>query len=425
MMTLMEPPSVLSSPQRRCQVLLMFYLPGHTITPEFIGKVNGVDATTARQDIAETEEEIQRYHRLAIASGADGSYRIEGTTLDLRLCLLHWLRRAFRLCPHFVSQHFTPALKTHLKQQGIARTLYDDTNLQALVNRCGRSLQRQFECRDTQFLRLYLQYCLLQHHQGESPSFNSLQSTWTRTTQEFQVAAEIVRHWQRRIHQQPHCSEQQFLALLFMLMRTPNPVYDGHAQDRQLHLAIDQLIDRFQQLAGRQLGNEQSLRDQLYIHLAQALNRCIFGIGIDSQLTEEIHRLYPRLMRTTREALVDFETRYTLQFSHEEAALIAIIFGAGLMQESELHEKEVVLLTGDNPALEQEIEQQLRELTLLPLNVKYLAARTFQKEGAPKSVSLVVSPYAVALPLFSPPLIHADRPLSDHQRQHISKVLDA
>ncbi len=165
MMTLMEPPSVLSSPQRRCQVLLMFYLPDHTITPEFIGEVNGVDATTARQDIAETGEEIQRYHRLAIASGADGSYRIEGTTLDLRLCLLHWLRRAFRLCPHFVSHHFTPALKTQLKQQGIARTLYDDTNLQALVNRCGRSLQRQFECRDTQFLRLYLQYCLLQHHQ--------------------------------------------------------------------------------------------------------------------------------------------------------------------------------------------------------------------------------------------------------------------
>jgi hypothetical protein len=33
-----------------------------------------------------------------------------------------------RLCPQFVSHHFTPALKTQLKQQGIARTLYDDTN---------------------------------------------------------------------------------------------------------------------------------------------------------------------------------------------------------------------------------------------------------------------------------------------------------
>lgn len=169
MMTVLEPPSVLSSPQRRCQALLMLYLPGHSITAEYIGMVNNVDVSTARQDVIEAGEEVERYHRLAIATQADGCYRIEGTTLDLRLCLLHWLRRALRLCPHFVTQHFTPALKTQLKQLKIPRTLYDETNLQALVNRCARSLQREFECRDGQFLRLYLQYCLLQHHQGESP----------------------------------------------------------------------------------------------------------------------------------------------------------------------------------------------------------------------------------------------------------------
>ena len=68
---------------------------------------------------------LQRYHRLDIVTHHDGSYRIEGTVLNQRLCLLHWLRRALRLCPHFVSQQFTPALKTALKQQGIARPLYD------------------------------------------------------------------------------------------------------------------------------------------------------------------------------------------------------------------------------------------------------------------------------------------------------------
>ena len=94
------------------------------------------------------------------------------------------------------------------------------------------------------------------------------------------------------------------------------------------------------------------------------------------------------------------------------------------MQESDLQEKQVVLLTGNNPVLEQEIEQQLRELTLLPLTVKYLAVNTFQKEGAPKNSTLVISPYAIALPLFSPPLIHAEQPLSEHQQQHICKILE-
>ena len=53
MMTVHEPPSVLSSPQRRCQALLMLYLPGHVITPEYIGKVNNVDVSTARQDLVD------------------------------------------------------------------------------------------------------------------------------------------------------------------------------------------------------------------------------------------------------------------------------------------------------------------------------------------------------------------------------------
>ncbi len=424
MMTVLEPPSVLSSPQRRCQALLMLYLPGHVITPEYIGNVNNVDVSTARQDIVEAGLEIERYHRLAIATSADGSYRIEGTNLDLRLCLLYWLRRALRLCPHFVAHYFTPAIKTQLKQLKIARNLYDETNLQALVNRCGRSLQRQFESRDGQFLRLYLQYCLLQHHQGESPYFNPQQGAWASATVEFQTAAEIVRHWQRRVRQIPNHHEQHFLALLFMLLKIPDPHDDAHEQDQQLQHAVTRLVDHFQQVAGCRFTDESGVSNHLYIHLAQALNRCVFGIGIDNHLSEEIHRLYPRLIRTTRVALLEFETRYSLRFSDDEAALIAVIFGAGLMQESELHEKQVVLLTGDNPSLEQEIEQQLRELTLLPLNVKYLAVPIFQKEGAPKDSTLVISPYAIVLPLFSPPLIHAEQSLSEHQQQHICKILE-
>lgn len=171
---------------------------------------------------------------------------MEGAALDQRLCLLHGLRRGLRLCPHFVSHHFTPALKTQLKQQGIARTLYDDTNLQALVNRCSRALNRQFDCRDVHFLRLYLQYCLLQHHLGQSPTFTHEQQRWAQAAAEFSLAEEIVRHWQRRVAATPHAGEQLFLALLFMLLKTPDPIRDGHQHDRRLHLAISGLIHRFQ-----------------------------------------------------------------------------------------------------------------------------------------------------------------------------------
>ncbi len=80
------------------------------------------------------------------------------------------MRRGCASAHSFVNHHFTPgAEKRSLNREGIARTLYDDdTNLQALVNRCARALNRQFDCRDVQFLRLYLQYCLLTNITGDT-----------------------------------------------------------------------------------------------------------------------------------------------------------------------------------------------------------------------------------------------------------------
>ncbi|HGL6971449.1 TPA: stationary phase inducible protein CsiE [Enterobacter hormaechei] len=425
MMTTLEIPSVLSSSQRRCQVLLMLYLPDAAITAQSIIAANGVDDVMARQDIAETRDEIQRYHRLDIVTHHDGCYRIEGSALNQRLCLLHWLRRALRLCPHFVAQQFTPALKTALKQHGIARPLYDDANLRALINFCARKLQRQFESRDVQFLQLYLQYCLIQHHLGNTPEFSPVQRSWTQSRGEYFTAQEIVRHWKRRVPQGTHSDEQLFLALLFMMLRTPDPVMDKHQQDQRLRRAIVRMIARFRAQTGMNFSDEQGLTDQLYIHLAQALDRSLFDIGIDNSLPEEIHRLYPRLLRTTKEALFELEAEFGLRFSGEEMALVAVIFDAWLMQETDLHEKQVVLLTGEDKACEALIEQQLRELTLLPLNIRYLSLEAFKKEGAPREAALVITPYPTALPLFSPPLIHAVEALNTQQQEHIRVMLES
>lgn len=425
MMTTLEMPSALSSSQRRCQVLLMLYVPGFRANLQRIGEINGVDDALCQQDIDEMRMEIQRYHQLDIATQHDGCYLLEGSHLNQRLCLLHWLRRALRLCPHFVAQQFTPSLKIALKQLGIARTLYDDTNLRALINFCSRRLQRQFESRDTQFLQLYLQYCLLQHHLGQSPEFSVIQRNWTQSRNEYLMAQEIVRHWQRRVALVPNADEQPFLALLFMMLRTPDPLRDAHQEDDRLRRTITRMIARFHGQTGMQFSDEKGLTDQLYVHISQALDRSLFGIGIDNSLPEEIHRLYPRLMRTTREVLFELESEFGLRFSEEESSLVAVIFGAWLMQESDLHEKQVVLLTGEDKACEELIEQQLRELTLLPLNIRYVTLQAFQKEGAPREAALVVTPYTTALPLFSPPLIHAVEALNAQQQEHIRAMLES
>ncbi|HFG2647871.1 TPA: stationary phase inducible protein CsiE, partial [Escherichia coli] len=250
MMPTLAPPSVLSAPQRRCQILLTLFQPGLTATTATFSELNGVDDDIASLDISETGREILRYHQLTLTTGYDGSYRVEGTVLNQRLCLFHWLRRGFRLCPSFITSHFTPALKSELKRRGIARNFYDDTNLQALVNLCSRRLQKRFETRDIHFLCLYLQYCLLQHHAGITPQFNPLQRRWAESCLEFQVAQEIGRHWQRRALQPVPPDEPLFMALLFSMLRVPDPLRDAHQRDRQLRKSIKRLVNHF-----RELGN--------------------------------------------------------------------------------------------------------------------------------------------------------------------------
>lgn len=415
-------PSALSSPQRHCHLLLLLYLPELPVTLESMCQINRVDRSVTRQDIAEVEAEIQRYHRLALQQDAGGNYRISGAELDQRLCLFYWLRRALRLAPDFVQHHFAPQVKQQLKLKQIEKALYDEHNLHALVQHCALGLARDFTPADRHFLKLFMQHSLCRQ---ASTSFTGIQKEWLTARAEHRVAEEVVRHWQKRCKNAPDSSETLLFALLFSQMHAPNAHDVRHDYEHQLLQAVQLMIARFQLLSGMRFSNEQGLCSQLYTHLAQALERSLFGVGIDNNLTDEVARLYPKLLRTTKAAVTDFEQRYALTFSQEEMGLITIIFGGWLMQENALQEKQVLLLTGKNPELEQEVEQQVRELTLLPLNIKYLDVTEYQRHSAPKGIALVITPYATPLPLYSPPLIHAELPLQPHQQQRIRMLLES
>ena len=411
-----------SSSQRRCHLLLMLYLPEPLLTLDSLCQLNHVDPSLARQDIAEVDEEIQRYHRLGIVQQQDGSFLLRGDELDRRLCLLHWLRRALRVSPVFIEGNFIPALRQQLRARQIEKLLYNERNLQALIAHCAGRLQRSFSARDRLFLQLFMQYSLCHTRQAV---FSVQQQLWLENKAERRAAQVVIQHWQRRCRFAPAASEINFYTLLFSMIHAPSPSQLSHHCELELMEQTQWLMARFQSLSGMRFSNEKGLCSQLYTHLAQALDRCHFSVGIDNSLSEEVIRLYPRLLRTTQTAIENFEHHYGIRFSAEEMGLIAVIFGSWLMQESALQEKQVLLLTGEDAPLEKALEQQLRELTLLPLNIKYLAMCDFQRHGAPKGVTLVVSPYAAPLPLYSPPLIHAELPLTPHQQQRIRLLLES
>jgi len=94
------------------------------------------------------------------------------------------------------------------------------------------------------------------------------------------------------------------------------------------------------------------------------------------------------------------------------------------MQDNDLQEKQVVVLTKSDGAQEKMLELQIRELTLLPLHIKFQSPAEFQAQGAPKNTVLVITSFAIPLPLFSPPLILVRLPLAQSQQERIRQLLE-
>lgn len=408
-----------SGQQRRCHLLLMLYAPVPAVQLETIGQINGVDLPITRQDIAEVANEIQHFHHLEIAGNPNEGYQILGSALNLRLCLLQWLRRTLRCSPEFVEQHFGPQF-----QQAMQLPREQLPELELCIRQCEQRLNRRFEQRDRQFLQHYLCYCAWAS-QHQHPYFDQDQHQWLQHKPEQQAAVELHQTLNQLFNQPSDSSECDFLVLMFTLLKNHSYQSSDSAEDQRLMAAIERVVECFQQISGMHFSSQEGLISQLFAHLAPAVERCRFNIGIDNTLLEEVVRKYPRLMRTTQEALAPFEQEYEIHFSREEAGLVAISFGAWLMQGNALQEKQILLLTLDNPQWEEEVEYQVRELTLLPLNIKYQPLHDYLKTGAPQGITLVISPYATAGQEQQSLLIITELPLERQQRKAIRALLES
>ncbi len=139
-----------------------------------------------------------------------------------------------------------PGLKNALKQRGIARPLYDDINLHALINLCARRLQKPFEHRDVQFLRLFTVLSATtpcRHH----PGIQSCTADLGAVVCGISTRPEIGRHWQRHVMQAAPLNEALFMALLFSMIRLPDPIRDTHQRAQQLRLEVARLVLRFRE----------------------------------------------------------------------------------------------------------------------------------------------------------------------------------
>lgn len=415
----------LSAQQRHCHALLMLYAPLPQVSLETIGQINGVDILITQQDIIDISRKIKESHKLNILLKKNGECHLQGEILNQRLCLLASLRRALRISPQFIAQHFTPWLDAAPGLHAFTQPQKRTRKFAHLTQRCARQLNREFNERDIQFLSLYWQFFLWQHGNGITQRFNKQQQQWLREKPEYNAANTLFNELQILSNNRLTENERDFFTLVFCLLKNHSYENSGSEQDQRLQCEIERLVANFQHVSGMRFSSDKGLTRQLFAHLGPAIERCRFDIGVDSSLQDEVARMYPRLMRTTQEALQDLQDAYQVIFSAEEVGLIAVSFGAWLMQGNALQEKQIMLLTNQNPELEQAVEQQIREATLLPLNIKYQTLAEFYQYGAPGGIAMIVTPYPTKSTDADPLVIHTQLPLAKEQRKRIRSLLES
>ncbi|TCV92221.1 PRD domain-containing protein [Biostraticola tofi] len=409
--------STLSGPQRRSLLLVMLFAPSHPLSLETLAAATRASLEDTLRDIGCLKDELNHIHRLHLVSDSDSRYYLKGTVLNKRICLIEGMRRAIRLCPEKITDEFTGWLENSLQRLPPALQLpanrIDDT-----VDELSRLLKPNNAGADKLFLGLFLRVLLIECAEQQHPDFNQHQLKWLTQKHEQQIVARLFSDWPL-----PQ-AELYALTLLVSLSNTPHHLHSSSDSDGRLNRAVEQVVHRFEGLASMAFRQHEMLVSQLFSHLSAALERCHFQVGIDSSLQEEVEEKYPRLLRTTRAAVLPLEAEYRIRFSREEMGLIAVIFGAWLMQESDIQEKQLLILTRSQGVQEKKLELQIRELTLLPLNIRFQSVEDFQSAGAPKNTRLVITTFALPLPLFSPPLVHVRLPLGQAQQQRIRQLLE-
>lgn len=419
-----HPPPALSRSQRQSYLTLLLLIADQSLNAVQLQLPDMPALPETEEDLPLLTDILHNNYQLQLVTLPGEGYRLTGSELQKRICLFSHFRRLLRQAPS-LAEIIALKVEQRMQSRKIGLLAFDEGTLRQLIPApLPSQMCNHLNASSALLLQLVLNYSFAS---AERVRFNTRQREWLGAKEWLPMAKNIASYCQHQGMSPTLLPEDEvrFLTLLLTLLDTPSGnLQHGHLQT-QLMAATGQLITRFGRLSSIDMSGHLSLQHRLYCHLSLAIERHYFSIGIDSSVSNELIDMYPGMFRLTSQALSAFEQQYQLTFSRQETMLIALLLVSGAMEVTGYEERQIIVLTNDNPELEQEVERILRESVLLPVTVHHQTLNSFRQYGAPRGVALVISPYIVQLPLFSPPLIHTELPITDHQQECIRKILSA
>lgn len=414
----------LSAKERRDNLLL--YLACHT-RPTFtlqLCELNRVSRNTTLNDIAILKRYLWEKHQLMLEVSKKRGYQINGESLSIRLMIQSLMQRILKYSDQHAQYRITRILQHHAVVHGMmpqgTEALIDNVLQQA-----EKQLGFEFTDKDRRLLHYVLLFSLIDMQNGNTPLFTPAQSAFLRNLAECKVAVWLNNQLVDALGCLNMTGNALYFTLLFSTSKTRGDRGKGQVSDTRLMAITRHLIAKFQSLSGVYIQETELLASRLYAHLGPAIRRCLFGVRSENVLREETLQRYPLIFRLCRQIVTLAEQEYQISFSDDELSYIVISFAAWLDRRPETQEQHLVLITEGGLSSTAILENQLRNLTVLPLHIEHRSMNQIQQYGIATHVRLVVSTIALACPLPGHvSFIRTQHILTEAEKQHVRLLLE-
>ncbi|ROP48961.1 BglG family transcriptional antiterminator [Enterobacter sp. BIGb0383] len=414
----------LSAGERRDHLLLHLTCNATPLFTQQLSEINHVSRNTTLEDLHLLKRFLLDKHALTLTVGKKQGYHIEGSRLALRLCVQQLLQRNLKYSDTQTETRIAHVIQGYLSGCGMAADRTQraiEQGLQLIEHSRGRT----FTDKDKRLLHYMLMFSLLDALRGSHIHFSAQQTGFLSEQPECETAALLNRHLATALSVPAFFDNTLFFCLLLSTSKRLHASPTGSTEDRRLVGVIQAMITQFQALSGIYLADVSRLVARLFAHLGPAIHRSLFGIQHENVLRDEVSQRYPLIFRLCRQTIVTLEQEYRIVVNDDELSYIAVSFAAWLDRRPETGEQQVLLLTEGGLSSTAILENQLRNLTVVPLEIVPCSVSQLEQQGIPAQTRLIVS----TIPLQGErpdavPFIQVQHMLTSADRQQIRLMLE-
>ncbi|MGL4724635.1 MAG: PRD domain-containing protein [Scandinavium sp.] len=413
----------LSAEERRDNLLLHLACHPEPAFTHHLSELNLVSRNTTLEDLSLLKQHLQ-HQQLTLAVDKKQGYRIEGSDLARRLAVQQTLQHVLKYSDNQAESRTAQIFLQPLEKRGKNPTEVQQ-RIESRLKQTEQQLNRTFSDKDRRALKYMMMFSVLDTLKGHYPQFTPVQTRFLREQTECEIAAALNTSLARDLGFPEISGNTLFFSLLFSASKKVTPLQGLEQADSRLMAAVKQLIMQFQALSGVYLLDVEQLESRLFSHLGPAIHRCLFGMHSKNVLKEEILQRYPLIFRLCRQIIVSLEQEYQVAFCDDELSYIVISFAAWLDRRPETGEQHILLVTEGGMSSTAILENQLRNLTVLPLLIEHLSASQLQQQGIGPHIRLVVSTIGLRCPIPSHVgFIQTQHMLTDSEKQQLRLLLE-